>query len=498
MQVLIPISSRSPFFPEAEYFFPKPLIEVDGLPMIQRVLNSIKSYIDDPKFIFVVDREDCVRFSLDKLLQMECGESAIIKQKNTETSGALCSTLLAIDDLDPEEPLLISNGDTLLDGLLKFPLERLMHNKNDCGVFTFESIHPRWSYVRGNEKNIIEQVYEKEVVSNKAIAGVYYFKKTVNYIEAAKKVILDGVCINGQYYISSAVNQIILTGGTASFIGLEQNQVHTFYSPSTISRFEARVSAGAKINEKKINIVVPAAGLGSRFANEGWKKPKPFIDVAGEPMVNQVMENLKADNVEFTILLQKGHINNYPDNVEKISMSGAKVLSVPKLTEGTACTVLSAERYINNDDYLMIANSDQLVDFKVDKYIQDCERRDLDGSILVFKDNDPKWSYAKVSENGLVSEVAEKKPISEFATVGIYLFKTGRSFVSAAIEMIVANDRVNNEFYTCPVYNYLINRGARIGIYEIDAEKMHGIGTPVDLVAYLQENNYPMSADAPS
>ena len=132
---------------------------------------------------------------------------------------------------------------------------------------------------------------------------------------------------------------------------------------------------------------------------------------------------------------------------------------------------------------LLIANSDQLVDFDLCDFVNDLVRRNLDGSILVFKDDtrNPKWSFAKTRSNGLVAEVAEKKPISNLATVGIYLFRTGRIFVSGAIEMIVANERVNNEFYTCPVYNYLIRSGLKIGVYEVLSEQMSGLGTPADL-----------------
>ena len=134
-----------------------------------------------------------------------------------------------------------------------------------------------------------------------------------------------------------------------------------------------------------------------------------------------------------------------------------------------------------------MANSDQYVDFDVDAFVDDCIGRDLDGSILVFKDEarNPKWSFARTDEQDLVVEVAEKKPISDMATVGIYLFRRGSEFVSAAIDMIARNDRVNDEFYTAPVYNYMIRAGLRIGIYEIPQSAMHGLGTPNDLEAFL-------------
>ena len=135
----------------------------------------------------------------------------------------------------------------------------------------------------------------------------------------------------------------------------------------------------------------------------------------------------------------------------------------------------------------MIANSDQIVDINIADFIDDCLERELDGSILTFIDEhkDPKWSFAKIDENNFVTEVKEKVVISEYATVGIYFYTKGKEFVNAAIDMIIENERIKNEFYTCPTYNYIIAENKKIGIYNIDFEQMHGIGTPDDLNIYM-------------
>ena len=237
-----------------------------------------------------------------------------------------------------------------------------------------------------------------------------------------------------------------------------------------------------------LNIVIPMAGLGSRFAKAGYKKSKPFIDVAGKPMITRVIGNLYYPEARFILIGRKEHLDQEKELVEKIKTDfDATFIGIDKLTEGTACTVLFSRELVNNDDPLLIANSDQLVDTRIEDYINDCFNRNLDGSILTFIDHElnPKWSFAKLDENGLVIEVQEKKAISQFATVGIYLFSKGKDFVDNAVDMIIENDRINNEFYTCPVYNYLIKRGKKIGIYNINFEEMHGLGTPEDLENYL-------------
>ena len=125
---------------------------------------------------------------------------------------------------------------------------------------------------------------------------------------------------------------------------------------------------------------------------------------------------------------------------------------------------------------------------KAKDFINDCFTRKLDGSILSFIDKykNYKCSFAKINKEGFVLEVKEKVPISEYATVGIYLFKKGKDFVKATNTMIEANDRINGEFYTCPVYSYLIKNSKKIGIYNIPSKDMHGIRTPEDLQEYIK------------
>lgn len=238
-----------------------------------------------------------------------------------------------------------------------------------------------------------------------------------------------------------------------------------------------------------INVVIPMAGAGSRFTKAGYDKPKPFIDVAGKPMIIRVLENIRVENAKYILIARKEHLEQEMEIVKQIKQNyNVDFIPIDKLTEGTACTVLYARKYINNEKPLLIANCDQIVDVNINDFINDCLERNLDGSILTFIDKykDPKWSFVKINNDNLVVEVKEKEPISEFATVGIYFFTKGKSFVDAAIDMIIENDRVNNEFYTCPTYNYAIKNGKKIGIYNIEREQMHGIGTPEDLTSYLE------------
>lgn len=230
------------------------------------------------------------------------------------------------------------------------------------------------------------------------------------------------------------------------------------------------------------------AGAGSRFIDAGFITPKPFIDVLGKPMIVRVMENLYLPSAKYFLIIRKNHLEAEAKLVEQIKEKFNVVfIQIDKLTEGAACTILFARKYINNDFPLLLANADQIIDSDIGNYINDCNHRKLDGSIMTFldKSRNIKWSFAKIDENGLVENVKEKEGISDYATVGLYYFKRGSDFVDAAIDMIIENDRVNGEFYTCPVYNYLIKNGGKVGVFNISMDQMHGLGTPHDLDSYL-------------
>jgi dTDP-glucose pyrophosphorylase len=237
-----------------------------------------------------------------------------------------------------------------------------------------------------------------------------------------------------------------------------------------------------------INIVIPMAGGGSRFVKEGYALPKPLINVAGKPMIARVMENLAYPGARYILIARAEHVKNHQAAFEQLCAEyNIELVTIDLLTEGAAATVLFARRLIDNDTPLLTANCDQIIDGGCKTMIEDFLARKLDGSVMVFEDTarDPKWSFVRTDAQGMVVEAREKKPISSHATVGLYMFGKGSDFVETAIEMIIRNDRSNNEFYICPIYNYLVAEGRKIGIYEIEFEKMHGIGTPDDLKSYL-------------
>jgi NDP-sugar pyrophosphorylase family protein len=240
-----------------------------------------------------------------------------------------------------------------------------------------------------------------------------------------------------------------------------------------------------------LNIVLPIAGRGSRFADAGYALPKPLIPVHGVPMIETVVRNVRPDAPHrFIFVALREHLDHLGMRAAlERAAPGCVVVPVDRVTEGAACTVLLARDHINSDVPLMLANSDQWVDMDVNAYLAAMATRRADGLIMTMKAADPKWSFVGLDAAGYVTRVVEKQVISDEATVGIYNFRHGADFVRAADRMIAKNLRVNNEFYVAPTYNELIGEGARIAIYNVGREGagMYGLGIPSDLDQFLAD-----------
>lgn len=237
----------------------------------------------------------------------------------------------------------------------------------------------------------------------------------------------------------------------------------------------------------KMNVLIPMAGAGSRFAQAGYTFPKPLIEVDGKPMIQVVVENLNIE-AHYIFLVQKDHYEKYNlKQLLNLIAPNCDIVQVDGITEGAACTTLLAKNLINTEDPLLIANSDQFVEWNSNECLYGFTADEIDGGIVTFKATHPKWSFARVGEDGFVKEVAEKNPISDDATVGIYYWKHGKDYVKYTEQMIEKDIRTNKEFYVCPVFNQAIEDGKKIKIKPID--RMWGIGTPEDLEYFLNHYN---------
>jgi NDP-sugar pyrophosphorylase family protein len=228
------------------------------------------------------------------------------------------------------------------------------------------------------------------------------------------------------------------------------------------------------------------AGRGKRFEDVGYSFPKPLIDIEGKPMIQLIIENLNLTG-KHIFLCKKEHYEKYAlDKLLEMLSPNCKIIQIDGITDGAAVTALKAKELINNDEELIIANSDQWINWNPQHFLSFLQNNDADGGIITFISTHPKWSFVKVNESGLITELAEKKPISNIATAGIYYYKHGKTFVEAAEQMITKNIRTNNEFYIAPAYNEIIQNGGKVFHYPV--AEMYGLGTPEDLQYFLQNS----------
>ncbi|MDN5104883.1 glycosyltransferase family 2 protein [Aliarcobacter butzleri] len=240
INILIPLAGKNQFFSEAEYPFPKPLIEFNGKTMIEHIIDNFSTIHKEKQFIFIVNTEDCKKYHLDNVLNILTNNSCKIIKINGETKGATCSAMMAVEYVDNDTSLIISNADQLFDINLQDVVDSF--EKSDAGIISFESIHPRWSYARLNNENKVIETAEKRPISKSAIAGFYFFKNGKDFITSASNIIKKDASVNGLYYISSVLNEMVLENKIINIFQIENDKYHTFYTPQKIKEYERLIS----------------------------------------------------------------------------------------------------------------------------------------------------------------------------------------------------------------------------------------------------------------
>lgn len=232
--ILIPAMGKSVFF--QDYYFPKFMIEIRGETVLEKVIKNYEC-IENRHFIFILSEKECNEFHIDNAAKLLTEDNCTVIRLRNQTAGGLCSCLMAIEYVNNQDPLIIANFDQIISIDYNKVLSYFYNMHCDAGVITFENIHPRWSYAR-IEGDYVVELSEKRPISKSAIAGFYYFSHGSDYIEGAKRSIFKDNSINGQFYISSALNELVLMNRKIGFYQIDKDIYHSFYSPEKIKEYE--------------------------------------------------------------------------------------------------------------------------------------------------------------------------------------------------------------------------------------------------------------------
>lgn len=451
----------------------------------------------------------CVIYDLDgvlcnaKILHYEALNKALktIDEKYVITNEEHLSTYDGLPTNKKLELLHKSKG---------FPLELKEKINNLKQEFTFTAIDELIKYDSQKVemlKKLSEEGYKLIVASNSIRKSIMYMLSNSGMIKYIDKIYGNEDAKQNKPHPEIYLKAILESGFKPSECLIVEDSIHgreagiasganlmpvDYVSDVTyenVKKFieNKSVKSNKKWDAPDINVLIPMAGLGSRFSEDKrYVFPKPLIEtINGKPMIQLVVENLNI-NANFIYIVRKEHYEQY--NLKyllNLITPNCTIIQTDKITEGAACTILLAKEFIDNDKPLIMANSDQYMEWDSNKFYYSFISEKPDGAILTFESIHSKWSFAKLDENGYVTEVAEKKPISNIATTGVYAWGKGSDYVKYAEQMIEKNIRVNGEFYSCPVYNEAIADGKKIKTYNID--KMHGIGTPIDLQEFLNK-----------
>jgi NDP-sugar pyrophosphorylase family protein len=245
LKVILPLGGPSDLFVKAGFLYPKPLIEICGKPMIQWVVENLKSLKKSYQLIFIIKEEDSNTYHLDNTLRLLDENCQIIKLKRN-TKGGLCSVLMAIDIIEENDSILILNSDQIIDVDLSNVQDYWLQKKTDVGIVTFQSVHPRWSYALVDNEEVI-QTAEKNPISKHAIAGYYFFNKAKFFFDCAFKTIFNDVQKDGFFYISPVINEFILRNKKIHYYEISNDQYHSFYTPKLIAEFKPRKDANREL-----------------------------------------------------------------------------------------------------------------------------------------------------------------------------------------------------------------------------------------------------------
>lgn len=509
IQLIIPMSGMGKRFVEAGYTDPKPLIEVDGKPIIQHVVELFPGVSD---IVFICNELHLANTNMRKVLLKIAPACRILEVPSSNRKGPVDAVLQCKDYIDDSKPVIVSYCDygTVWD-FEKF-LQYVQSEKLDGSIPSYIGFHPHmlgkdnYAFCKTDPNGLLLQIKEKEpFTSNKmeeyASNGTYYFRSGRILKKYFSKLVSRDIKLNGEYYVSLVYNLLVEDGLKVGIF--EIDKMLQWGTPYDLEVYKgwSNYFNNLKKEQRRIKhpdgttLILPMAGRGSRFADLGYELPKPLILVEGKPMIISAVDCLpETDNKIFICLSE--HVNNYSvDAVLKDHYRDCKVLAIDNTTEGQACTCeLGISTFgIDPESPILISACDNGVYYNSGEYEELLRDETNDIIVWSFRNNQASvqnpnmYAWLKVTEDGLIQHVSCKKfiydnPLTTHAIIGTMFFRKAKYFLEGLKKNYQEGIRTNGEFYVDDVLNQNIKEGLRVRVFEV----MNYIcwGTPDDYRTY--------------
>ena len=508
MHIIIPMSGIGNRFIQAGYKEPKPLIVVDGKPIIEHVCNLFP--IED-KFTFICNSKHLAETNMREVL-LSIKPNANIVEIPNHKKGPVYAVSLIENLIKDDEEVIVNYCDFGTYWDYEDFLKHTRDRDADGAIPSYKGFHPHmlgstnYAFMRDDKQWMLE-IKEKEPFTNNrmneyASNGTYYFKKG-SYVKKYFKELMDkDINLNGEYYVSLIYNLLIQDKLKVSIYEIQHmlqwgtpQDVEEYNTWSKYFRDAIEEKEKPKAQENSITLI-PLAGRGSRFAKVGYKDPKPLIDVSGKSMIIQAANSLPNSENQIFVTLQE-HLDNYQlEQTLKDEYPNSKIVSIDEVTQGQAITCSLGLKDVDTNASLLVAATDNGMIYDKKKYQNFINDETVDAIIFTFRNhvssrNNPQM-YGWVKTDGdTATGVSVKVPISndpynDHAIVGTFWFKKVDYFNKALKNLIAKDIKVNGEYYVDSLMGELIELGLTVKVFEVDDYICWGTPDDYETFVYWQ------------
>ncbi|HEY6877211.1 MAG TPA: NTP transferase domain-containing protein [Polyangiales bacterium] len=508
MLIFVPMAGTGDRYIRAGYTQPKPLIPVDGVTMIERVLDAFPRD-KDLRYLFGVNRTHAETTDVVKVLKSLRPNCEIVIME-PHKDGPVRSVLSCADKIREDEDVCLNYCDFGVDWSFDKFAHWLDEKKWDGAMSAYKGFHPHslgptlYAYMRNAGDRVIEIREKHHFTSNKfeeyASAGLYWFRRGKDLLQLSRDLMASGERVNGEFYVSMLMQKLIeRDGGVGVF---ELDHFYQWGTPDDLRDYEGWARAmraidgflpRARATQTEATLVVPMAGRGQRFVDRGYRDPKPLIDVAGRPMIHQALDCLPTPRARV-LVAQGEHARDARFQATVRELHGeTKVIPLDSVTEGQAITAgIGVDAGVDLDKPILFAPCDTGYLYDLDAW-RAIEQSDAELIVVSARDHLPAlwrpqmYGWMQV-EGDLVKSVAVKKqvegvpPSAQQVVTGTFWFRDGHLFKRELAALVADNDRINNEFYLDTIARRMVERGAKVRAFCVD--KYVPWGTPEELQTF--------------